>query len=354
MRSSNQGKIMFSRLKQKFLQLNSRLEDNKSLMHMKSIIQLRPVCIAVQAYDNCNARCVFCARRKITPSNSLMSIELFGKLCEDYSEIGGGHLGFSPLIADPLIDPLILRRFELLHRSYPNITPNIFTNGIALSQFTDDQIKIILVATNHVDISVGGFNRKDYYDMFGVDKFDEVWSSLLRIYKISKELSRSLNINVHVRTSNRSKIMNSKERQKLLEMGFNCSDIVSDFSNWGGMISDGDLPVGAKIHKRDNSNCGSQCFSPMYNMMIMSDGKVMACGCMDANKEMEVGDINEMSIVEIWLGDKMKKIRESFESPITMFSLCKSCAYYTSYKTYYTNPGLIEYDPKDDFWSKLK
>ena len=329
-------------------------EDDASLCKMKSIISNRPVCIAVQTIDNCNARCVFCARKKIKPTNQLMPMALFDKLCQKYAAIGGGHLNFSPLLADPLIDPQMLDRIELLLKLYPQITPNIFTNGIGFTRFTDDEIKQILIAVHHLDISLGGLTRHDYHNMYGVDKFDEVWASLQRIYKISKTINKEFKINIHIRTNNKNKLVKSNELNQLIKMGYRCNDIADAFSSWGGLITNEDIPSGSKIIKRDNSNCRSQCFSPMYNFMVMQDGKVMACGCMDALCQMEVGDINEESITDIWLGDRMQAIRKSFENPETMYSICKSCAYYTPYEAYYSNPGLIDFDPRDDFWSKLK
>jgi len=42
--------------------LNKR-KETEALRHMQDIIKRRPVAIAIQAYDACNASCVFCARR---------------------------------------------------------------------------------------------------------------------------------------------------------------------------------------------------------------------------------------------------------------------------------------------------
>ena len=77
---------------------------------MKQIVKERPVKLGIETYSVCNSKCVFCARRHIPTDKKLMSIELFGRVIEDYDSLGGGYLGFSLLLSDPLLDPLLLDR----------------------------------------------------------------------------------------------------------------------------------------------------------------------------------------------------------------------------------------------------
>jgi MoaA/NifB/PqqE/SkfB family radical SAM enzyme len=164
--------------------MNIGRSGNNILKHMQSIFARRPITIAVQAIDACNSACVFCARRKIKPTRTTMSLELFEKVCKDYSSIGGGHLDFSPLIVDALVDPLFISRIKIITK-YRNVTPNIFTNGIAFINYSDDELVKLLDAVHHIDISIGGFDRASYKTMYGVDKFEVVWNQLMRLNSLN-------------------------------------------------------------------------------------------------------------------------------------------------------------------------
>lgn len=194
---------------------------------MEGLARERPVSIALQAFDACNASCVFCARRKIAPTKEVMPLELFGKLCADYSAIGGGHLGFSPLVADPLIDPLFLSRLDILER-FETITPNIFTNGIALSDYTDEELIRVLNAVHHIDISIGGLDREAYKTMYRVDKFDTVWAQLKRLSVLNRGRKT---LKLHIRTNRKDSVLNSGRLKEIQKSGYQCADIIDTFSS---------------------------------------------------------------------------------------------------------------------------
>lgn len=321
--------------------------ETKALKRMQGIIGTRPVCIAVQAFDACNASCVFCARKKIPPTKEVMQLELFRKICADYSAIGGGHIGFSPLIADPLIDPLFISRLDIMGH-FKNMTPNIFTNGIALADYSDDDIERILNAVHHIDISIGGIDKESYKMMYRVDKFDTVWEQLKRLATLNR--GRKI-LKIHIRTNRKDSTLHSERLRELRKSGYICADVINTFSSWSGLVTEKDLPEGAKINNEIVPRT-SPCFSPMYNMMILQNGKVLACGCMDAMQELEIGDIKKESILDIWNSGKMRAIRDSFPGR-DMAAVCQNCTYYAPYEIYYRNPGLVDYSPQNDFWSSL-
>jgi radical SAM protein with 4Fe4S-binding SPASM domain len=332
----------------KIKRMLNKPKEAKALLHMEDLIKRRPVSIAVQAFDACNASCVFCARRKIAPTKEVMTLELFGKLCADYSAIGGGHLGFSPLVADPLIDPLFLSRLEVLER-FETITPNIFTNGIALADYSDEELKRVLNAVHHIDISIGGVDREAYKTMYRVDKFDIVWAQLKRLSALNQG---EKTLKLHIRTNRKDSVLNSGRLKEIQKAGYQCVDIIDTFSSWSGLLTETDIPEGARISEIKAQTRKSSCFSPMYNMMVLQNGRVLACGCMDALEELEIGDIKKESILEIWNSKRMLAIRNAFTSG-TIPAVCQNCSYYVPYEDYYRNPGLVDYTPQKDFWSSL-
>jgi len=47
-------------------------------------------------------------------------------------------------------------------------------------------------------------------------------------------------------------------------------------------------------------------------MVILQDGSVTAC-CLDYDGQINLGNVNEQSIYDIWNGEKYKKIRADFK-----------------------------------------
>jgi radical SAM protein with 4Fe4S-binding SPASM domain len=335
------------------LNLAKLIINSSALRNMHQIISERPISIALQTFDACNSRCVFCARRKIKETFQLMSMELFNHICTIYSDIGGGHISFSPLLADPLVDPLLISRIELIRSSFPDITPSIFTNGIGFSKLTDSQLKLILNTIHHLDISIGGFDRNSYLTMFGVDKFDIVWSQIQRIIEINSSLSIPAELKIHIRTNQRNETKLSDLIVTLKSFGINYVELADSYSSWGGLVTEDDLPDGAMISIKDNSNYTSPCFVMMYHMMIMPDGRVLACGCMDATEIFNVGNLSDKTLKELWVSDKYEYFRDLFRQK-AMPPICKSCSYYSPYEEVYSNIGLASYSTDVDFWSSLK
>lgn len=326
-----------------------RYKGREILKHMLSIIAVRPLMVNLETYSVCNARCVFCARRKLPQTRKLMSLDLFKRICSEYGAMGGGYLGFSPLLADPLLDPLLLERLDIIGKSFSIISLHLFTNGIALQNFSDDQLIEILVRLKCINISLGGLTKDEYKIMMGVDQFETVWQSLERLSRINQKLGCVCKLALHIRTHRRREAINSSALAKLRELDYDCSDIMDSFSSWDGLITENDLPEGAILKKRNNVRCKATCLIPMSYMMIMPDGRVLACGCIDAKESTHIGHLDDSTLMEIWQGSEIKAFRSSFING-TLYSVCKSCGYYRNYEVLFSRPGFKNFDPSRNLW----
>lgn len=319
------------------------------LRRMRGIVAVRPLIIDLETYSACNARCVFCARRKVPQSKQLMSKELFKRICSEYGAVGGGYLGFSPSLADPLLDPLLLERIEIVKKNFPTIALHLFTNGIALPKFSDDQLIEILTGLKHINISLGGLARDRYKTMMGVDQFEPVWESLERLSRINQKLGCACKLALHIRTHRIRETINSPALAKLRELGYECSDIMNAFSNWDGLVTEDDLPKGAVLTKRNNAGCRAPCLIPMSYMMIMPDGRVLACGCIDAKESTRIGHLDDSTLTEIWQRPELKALRSSFING-NLYSVCKSCGYYRNYEVIFSRSKFKNYDTSCNLW----
>ena len=319
-----------------------------ALAHMQAILARRPVGLNLECHSRCNAQCVFCPRRKIPQRGSPMSMETFEKICRDYSAMGGGYMGFSPVLADPLLDPALLDRVAYARRAHPDIKLHLFTNLIALSSFSDEEVRALVGGLRILNVSIGGVNREDYRTMFGVDRFEAVWESLHRVARLADR--RRCVLNLCVRTSRPVRAVRASPELRALDaLGWSCRDVINTFTAWGGLVAQEDLPQGARIVPVRSGPRASPCLIPLTYLTVLPDGSVLGCSCVDAKRELGVGDVTSQSLGEIWAGDAMRKVRAASQAAPTAV-LCGRCSYYMPGHRMLSEPRLRRYREGDDLW----
>lgn len=334
--------------------LESARKRVQAAQHMQSIISRRPIYLALETTTLCNSRCVFCVYRKIKRQKTIMTMALFEKICCEYEVLGGGYIGFNPLLSDPLVDPFFMERIRYLADHHPRLIPHVFTNAIGFSRFSDAEITFILSHCDYIDISLGGVNRDDYLTMFGVDRFDTVWAQLQRIGHINADLGFPCGLNIHIRTHRLRETTADPALQELRVFGFHICGIINSFANWGGELSQAELPPGATVAEPDQTQHDSTCTAPEMYFSILPDGRVVACSCMDARESVVVGNITTESMEKIWTGPTMQAFRHSFAHSDTMYAMCQKCSYYTPARRMFSTPKLIDYRVRYDIWRYLE
>ena len=144
-------------------------------------------------------------------------------------------------------------------------------------------------------------------------------------------------------------MVNSPELKELINLGYQCNDILDYFSDWGGLVTAEDLPEGTNLIKQDNRKCKVPCLIPMTYMTIMPDGRVLGCGCMDGKEDTYVGNLNKSGLQEIWKGKEFTELRNSFKEG-RLYPLCHTCSFYREYEDFFCRPGLKDFDPSKNFW----
>lgn len=321
----------------------------EALRHMEQLLAWRPVALALETVTICNSRCVFCAYRKIPRPKTIMSMALFQKICQEYAEMGGGLLGFNPLMSDPLVDPLFYDRLQWIVSQHHEITPHLFTNLIALSRFSDAQVLFMLRHLDYIDVSLGGVSRADYQVMFGVDRFEQVQENLDRLARLNDTLRWRCRVTLHFRTHKESDVRDSPDVAALQARGFKVADIINGFSDWGGVLKPSDLPAGCFLAHFDNSQKRIACVAPSIFLSILADGRVAACSCMDAKEEHILGNVSNQTLEAVWQGEAMHHFRRSFQEN-RIPEMCRHCSYYSEYSRLCSRPIMSKYRVRYDFW----
>src|SRR5574343_1375738 len=68
-------------------------------------VQLIPERLYFEVTNVCNARCRFCVYSKKNPEKyGTMPFEIFKKAADEFNNMGGGGISFTPTIGEPLLD----------------------------------------------------------------------------------------------------------------------------------------------------------------------------------------------------------------------------------------------------------
>ncbi|MDR1826904.1 MAG: hypothetical protein LBR29_01085 [Methylobacteriaceae bacterium] len=141
---------------------------------MLSLLEMRGTNLNLETVNVCSAACVFCASRKFKRRKQLMSMALFQKICCDYKDMGGGWLGFSPVMSDPLLDDLLFDRIRYVQDKGFGFTLHMFTNAIKFKSYSDDELRFVLKSLDMINISLAGPTPESYKLMYGVNQFNNV------------------------------------------------------------------------------------------------------------------------------------------------------------------------------------
>jgi radical SAM protein with 4Fe4S-binding SPASM domain len=230
----------------------------------------------------------------------------------------------------------------------------MFTNLIGLPRLSDDEVLLLLRSMRHINVSIGGLEAKGYAEMFGVNKFDAVYASLLRLGNLNKETGLPCQLILNVRTNQVAATQQHPRMAALREAGYRVMGIATEFSDFGGVVRQEHVPEGIKILKVDHSQDRIPCLIAMSYMGVAPDGKVAGCVCFDGRGAATIGDVGSGSLRDIWASDRAKQFRHAFKTG-EIPDICRTCAYYLPYAITFRNRGLKDFDPsKDSFWDKIK
>ncbi len=330
-----------------------RDEEEQAATHMEEIAQSRPIQVNIETTTLCNARCTFCAYPKVSRPKAVMTMAMFEKICRDFEALGGGLLGLSPMMSDPLVDPFVMDRVRLVNEKFPTVILHMFTNLIGLPRLSNDEVTLLLRSLRHINVSIGGLEAEGYAEMFGVDKFGAVYKSLLRLGNLNQSIGSPCQLILNVRTNKVAETQQNPRMAAIMQAGYRIMGIATEFSDFGGIVRQEHVPEGVTILKPDRSQDRVPCLIAMSYMGIAPDGSAVGCACFDGRGAATIGDAATNSLQEIWRSGRAEQFRRAFETG-AIPDICKSCAFYQPYTHTFRNRGLKNFDPsKDSFWEMI-
>ena len=120
-----------------------------------------------------------------------------------------------------------------------------------------------------------------------------------------------------------------KTRAFLLSLGVEENEIrLSMPNNFAGRISPGSFSskIDGKSFKAVDELPRYICPQLLSTPGVLADGRVTACGCLDNNGSLAIGDIRKNSLAEIRLGDCYQSMIRAFvDDDLSAFPMCAKC-----------------------------
>lgn len=293
--------------------------------------EIRPPGIGIELTNICNANCIFCGYQYQERPNLIMADDIFFEVVKQYCAIGGGIVGLTCVVGDPLIDPKFVERVSYL-RKQPQIT-NIFTitNGILLGKHGVK--RILRSGLTHLSISTTHLDPEAYRRVFRSPRFGEMYHGILELLQANNELGNPIHVDLNFRLDVPVEEAINSERYQELKQYHPKVLYNQHYDNWYGLIKSELLSGTMKLRKIPDKPV--PCSLLYAGLLVMSNGNVTCCGCrdLDGSPEFVLGNIRNESLLEMWHSNKLKKIRHSFYCG-TPPGICSDCSHYTRFDQY--------------------
>lgn len=280
-------------------------------------IGLFPLDVIVEAANICNLRCGMCFQVDKdlpvpkTTKVPFMSMDTFKKIVDECAKNGLPALKLSWRG-----EPMLNRNFTEMLR-YAKLKGILEVTSLTNATLMNETIcrEIVAARLDQLVISVDGFTKETYEKIRVGADYNVVMNNIMTLLKIrGKAFKPFIRLQYTESPINRHETQDFysywKDRVDEITISY-CQDFGSPEKN-----SALDTPV--------HEFC---CKQPFQRLAVMTDGTVCVCAT-DVMGSLSVGNINDSSLKELWLGPKINQLREQHRSGKYFLSpMCRICAH---------------------------
>jgi len=277
------------------------------------VFRRAPRSIMIYPTNLCNALCSFCAYPTNKDPKTTMPNEIAFKAIDDVIAMGGSEVvDFTTNLGDPLVDPKLADK--LAYAKSKGMATRFFTNGILLDR--NGLIEKVMPNLDGLHISLPGLDRKNYLEVFRVDKAEKVSRGLLKLAEYKTKTGHPKNVFIEIRASRPLDVVMQDEGMRKLKPYFDSGVFSLGFvrtsiENWSGTITKSEMMGDMKLIERPPSPKGIPCALLFVNPGVLPDGHMRACSCwyLTTNYDkLTLPKITEKSVSDILFGDEHRKI----------------------------------------------
>jgi len=319
---TNKADVVEKNLQEEMEQIARRLNlsNAEEALHFPKYYQLETIRV-------CNANCPFCAIDQWDKSIPLMSDNLFEKIASELSEYADWiEVVCIARAGEPLLDKKIVQRTRRLKEA--GIKKISMSTNV--SMLTEKKaVDLLEAGLNDIMLSIDSIDKEEYENMRVGLKYETVIANIETFFRVRDEINPDAI--VRVRGVSYHDLDNSEGRAKIRrwEMFWDRLKKPHDriymkkVHNWGNQT---DI-----LERTDGKALGTYgdifhpCILPWSTMHITAMGIVALCA-MDYDAKLNLGDINQESIADVWRNKKWAWVRGLHQSGNrNEISLCRGC-----------------------------
>ena len=279
----------------------------------------------IQITNECNLRCVMCAHRTAKKDGTFMDEELFELTLDRIVEAGIDNVYFASAFGEALLHPKAL---DYISRAIKRGRHTfVVTNGNFLD--ADFIEKLVSVGLDHIQFSFFGYDKPSYEKTYVGGDFERASENLRLLKAALKRHGNRTKLAVHGVNITNDPLSTRKVRNFLLSLGLDDAEIgIKAPGNFGGRLNAGSFSqkIGWKSNKPVDEMPLYVCPQLLTSPGIMADGRFTACGCLDNNGSLVLGDIRQSSIAEIRDSTGFKAMIDAFlQNDLSAYPLCAKC-----------------------------
>ncbi|PKL84748.1 MAG: hypothetical protein CVV22_11205 [Ignavibacteriae bacterium HGW-Ignavibacteriae-1] len=273
-----------------------------------------PELIGIEISSICNLSCVHCPPQteSSSPKHSMMDYDLFLKIIDEIDSVGKRRIALhkdgEPLIYPKIIN--VLERLKLNHEHEVYLTSNAHKLNKSISES---------ILKNRVDIinfSLGAATEPFYKKVRG-GNFGYVIKNIIAFLEMSENYKTKPLIKIQI--INLPEFPEMAEELKLFK---------EFWSAYPVKIEEWDKLTWGLYDNSDSVSYRYPCYSLWNSMDINSDGTVSTC-CMDWKHELIIGNINTVSLREVWHSESLNNLRIAHKKDNGIsIEQCAGCNYW--------------------------
>lgn len=287
-----------------------------------------PIHLDIEATNACNLKCVMCPRSEMVKAGTLWKVQnidfdMYKRVIDEGVQNGLCSVKYN-YIGEPLLNPRLVEMIEYAKQA--RVLDVMFNTNATL---LDVELSHRLIASglDKLFFSFDSPYRDDYNRIRAGADYDAVLDNIRRFVEIREEMGL-------VKPFTRASMVYMKDNEgqwedfrQLFEPIVDAVAYVDYFDH--GPQNNPERTI-VPIKPKEDRFCCPQLWQRMF---IHPDGVVTVC-CMDSLRTLQIGNIFEQSVKEIWLSGKYQELRELHASGRrNEIPMCARCPLTRDYKT---------------------
>jgi len=280
----------------------------------------KPTIFAIETTNKCNLACKMCPRQFMKRKVGSMSMKLFKKIIEEAKD----YQDFIILhgMGEPLLDEHIVERIDSAEDN--GIRVNISTNGAFLNEA--NARKILDSKLSEIILSVDTTTVEIYSQIRTKGDFEKVKANFHRFMQIKNKEFPESKLKTMVQFIKMDDNISEIEVFKKEWIPEKPSEIrIKPFSTFGDQHRQiTELAAREYRYQPKKVKIRPPCYYLWKSVFVQWNGEVVPC-CRDYDSRIVLGDLNKQTLLEIWQGGEMTKLKEEHLKGRFNNGLCDNC-----------------------------